>query len=325
MKLEPIDSVTNVDESLFKRISDEGKPVLMKNCDFGVCMHIWNLEYLNERLENRDITIHESTESSLNFLKKNFAYKSCKFSEFAQILKKQSDPCQKSVYLRSIASNSKKPARIDTDFPEISDDLKPPSFIPYGNENKLYHSSVLRIASKDVEIWTHFDLYNNVLVQLVGAKRVLLIPPEDSKYLYLEGDKSRLFSFESPVENIHLFPLVHKARIYVAHLSPGDCLYIPSLWWHNIKTKTETSQRGDKPDYSIGFNIFWRDPQIECNSYYARNDVYGNRNLLPYESALSNLDKAVEHLNKLPEKYRQLYTEMLYHQFRKKFKIDDPT
>jgi hypothetical protein len=44
---------------------------------------------------------------------------------------------------------------------------------------------VLRIGSPGLELWTHFDVMANALLQLVGTKRVLLFPPEQEPNLYV--------------------------------------------------------------------------------------------------------------------------------------------
>jgi hypothetical protein len=36
---------------------------------------------------------------------------------------------------------------------------------------------VLRLASDDTQLWTHFDVMDNALAQLTGQKRVVLWPP----------------------------------------------------------------------------------------------------------------------------------------------------
>lgn len=324
----PVSEVSSVDVSRFKTIQEDALPALMKGCDFGDCMHKWNLNYLNDKLNDHQVVIHESAESKLDFLHKNFHYRTCLFSEFVAALRSAQDG-GRSVYLRSINNNQrkKKAANISEDFSAIAQDLKPPEFIPYESKDhkKIFHSSILRIASNNVQIWTHFDLYDNILCQVVGTKRVILIPPEDTKYLYTEGDKSRVNSFDEDDLDKCLtkYPLISRCRLYICHLTPGDCLYIPSLWWHNIKTtipKTESKTSSDH--YSLGFNIFWRDKRLLDRGVYAENDIYGNKNLLPYDAALANLDKALQHISKLPEKYQTLYKTMLHKQFKRKFQID---
>lgn len=324
MQFKSIEEYSSLDAALFDQIQAKNLPALLKNCNFGECMARWDLDYLTDNLKDESIVIHESDSSKLNFLNKNFRYRTCSFLEFSQIL--QNNNSDNHVYLRSINRNprAKKAARIEIDFPSISNDLKPPEYIPFGHESKLYHSSVLRIASSKVQIWTHFDLYDNVLCQIIGTKRVIMFSPEDSKYLYIKGDKSLVNDFDNLQECCQQYPLVKDARPYKCILNPGDTLYLPALWWHNIKTISEYSHHCDKNlTYSIGFNIFWRDQILHMKSLYAETDVYGNKNLPAFDSALANLDKAICHLEKLPEKYKTLYKCMLLEHFKSKLFPDN--
>lgn len=302
-----------IDEQEFDKILLRNRPVILKNINFGDCTKNWNLDYLESKLKNETIVVHESSYSDLDFLSKNFKYKTCLFTEFSQKLRIN----ESYLYLRSANKNirAKKPARIEDDFPNLDQDLQPPSFIPYRHNSALYHSSVLRIASSKVQIWTHFDLYDNVLCQIVGTKRIILLPPEDTEYLYCINDKSPVNNFDDWEELLKLYPLMNKSTPYRCLLKPNDLIFIPALWWHNIRTvPTDASIE----PYSIGFNIFWKDKALESELLYAQSDVYGNKNLRPYESALSNIDKAVEHLEKLPGKYKMFYKFLILEKLKSK-------
>ena len=95
-------------------------------------------------------------------------------------------------YLRSVGLDPRKDA---ADFPSLFPDLALECrLLPSsgggggggeGSEGRgaglvdaaAYHSSVLRLASDDTQLWTHFDVMDNALAQLTGQKRVVLWPP----------------------------------------------------------------------------------------------------------------------------------------------------
>lgn len=312
-----VDEYHDIDEETFNNILRSNVPAIIKGISFGDCIQKWDLSYLNQKLSDSPIVIHESTQEHLDFIAKNFAYKTCTFQEFVDKI------CSANsyVYLRSTNSNprARKPAKIEEDFPSIASDLKPAEFLPYGNDNNLYHSSVLRIASSKVQIWTHFDLYDNILCQVHGIKRVVLLPPEDSKYLYVDGDKSKVNNFDEWEQCLEQSPLMRQAKPHRCILRPGDALFIPAIWWHNIKT---VSDMGTIGDYSIGFNIFWKDKELDEKSLYGDRDVYGNKNLKPFDAAVANVRRAVESLDKLPRKYRIIYRLMLLEKLKKDLSLD---
>lgn len=307
-----VDEFGSIDENKFKKIITSNAPAIIKSISFGDCMQIWDLTYLNQKLSDSLIVIHESSQEDLNFIDKNFNYKTCTFQQFVDKLREDNSY----VYLRSTNSSprAKKAAKIEEDFPSIAQDFKPAKFVPYRDNDDLYHSSVLRIASPRVQIWTHFDLYDNILCQVRGTKRVILFSPEDSKYLYVEGDKSKVNNFNNWEQCLAQFPLVSLAKPYRCILRPGDTLFIPALWWHNIKTVCDKDRTNDV--CSIGFNIFWKDKDLKEKSFYGDNDVYGNKNLKPFDAALANLRRAVEFIDKLPKKYSSFYRLMLLNKMK---------
>ena len=45
------------------------------------------------------------------------------------------------------------------------------------------------------------------------------------------------------------FPLFRQALRHEVELQPGDLLYIPALWFHNMKAR----------DFGVAINIFWKE------------------------------------------------------------------
>ncbi len=79
----------------------------------------------------------------------------------------------------------------------------------------------------------HHDLTNNLLVQVTGTKHVLMVPPEETPKLY--NDK-HVFSQIEDLENVDLerFPLAAGVQIFRTELRPGEALFIPLAWWHQV-------------------------------------------------------------------------------------------
>ena len=86
-------------------------------------------------------------------------------------------PRQRHYYLRAVGANPRtEPARLEATFPQLAADLRLP--LLYAPE--AFFASVLRIASAGLALWTHYDVMDNVLVQITGSKRVLLFDPSDA-------------------------------------------------------------------------------------------------------------------------------------------------
>ena len=94
----------------------------------------------------------------------------------------------------------KDPSNFQKQFPKLKDDLRiPPVF-----SVKQKFSSVFRMSSPGVQLWTHYDVMDNILIEVKGSKRVVLFPPNQALNLYLKGDKSLVTEIDDT--DLSLYP-----------------------------------------------------------------------------------------------------------------------
>lgn len=251
-------------------------PAILRGVDIGSCQNKWTSEYLSKCVGSKPVKIHVSETGQMNFLTKNFQYKTLPFD---QLIKRSSSVEHEEYflsntevyYLRSLGNDSRgrEIANIDQHYPELSKDFKVPEFV----DPSTIFSTVLRVASKGVQLWTHYDVLDNLLVQVTGRKRAVLYSPEDLPYLYMEGDKSQVIDIDQP--NLSCFPEFVKVTSYEHIMEPGDILFIPSLWLHNMTSL----------DFSVAVNVFWKNLNPEL---YDKKDPYGNKDPLPASKVIEN-------------------------------------
>ena len=91
-------------------------------------------------------------------------------------------------------------------------------------------------------IATHFDQSDNIAVVVSGVRRFVLFPPDQVANLYLgplnktpAGQPVSMVAVDDP--DLSRYPRFADAMAAaaIATLDPGDAIYIPSLWWHNIR------------------------------------------------------------------------------------------
>ncbi|KAF6116802.1 tRNA-yW synthesizing protein 5 [Phyllostomus discolor] len=100
-------------------------------------------------------------------------------------------------------------ADIRKQFPLLEGDIKFPKFF----KEEQFFSSVFRISSPGLQLWTHYDVMDNFLIQVKGKKRVVLFSPRDAQYLYLSGTKSEVLNIDNP--DLAKYPLFSKARSFM--------------------------------------------------------------------------------------------------------------
>jgi len=89
----------------------------------------------------------------------------------------------------------------------------------------------------------HVDETHNIACVVSGRRRFTLFPPEQIGNLYIgpvdftpTGAPIALPSLTEP--DFEHFPRLRQAleHAQVAELEPGDALYIPALWWHQVES-----------------------------------------------------------------------------------------
>jgi hypothetical protein len=88
----------------------------------------------------------------------------------------------------------------------------------------------------------HYDTFDNVACVVAGVRRFTLFAPETIGRLYvgpldhtMAGQPVSLAASAPPDDA--RFPLFREVReqALVAELRPGDAIYIPKLWWHQVE------------------------------------------------------------------------------------------
>jgi len=281
-------------EDFTQNIAARRAPAVLTGLDIGQAPWKWTPEYLStlKGVPQKLVSVHVSEDPKLDFVRKNFKYEVMPFGE---LLSKVTDARSgKFFYLRSIGENPRKePAHALDQFPSFKQDLTLPSAF-WGAEDN-YFSAVVRVSSGDLQLWTHYDAMDNMLIQLHGEKRVLLFPPSVAGDLYLEGSSSTVRDIDA--HDHTAFPRFARARRAALEviLQPGDVLFIPALWAHHV-----TALHGP----SIALNVFYR--HLNANEYPAK-DLYGNADPIVAAQALKSVGAAMESLKGLPQDYKVFY------------------
>jgi hypothetical protein len=81
----------------------------------------------------------------------------------------------------------------------------------------------------------HHDLTNNLLVQIVGRKRLLLAPPTATPHIYNDLHVfSEITDVLDPRIDLTRYSELTKIRFLDFILQPGDAVFIPIGWWHQV-------------------------------------------------------------------------------------------
>jgi hypothetical protein len=83
----------------------------------------------------------------------------------------------------------------------------------------------------------HCDYDDNIFAQVWGRKRIFLAPPHHDVFLYTREANPVLFGspFDPEAPDYDAFPLARQAAIVEVEVDPGDMLYVPAGWYHQVR------------------------------------------------------------------------------------------
>ena len=106
-------------------------------------------------------------------------------------------------------------------------------------------------------ISTHFDASDNMACVAAGRRRFTLFPPDQIHNLYVgpldhtvAGQPTSMVELNAP--DFERFPRFREAlaTAQAAELGPGDAIYIPALWWHQVEALDP---------FNLLVNYWWND------------------------------------------------------------------
>lgn len=115
---------------------------------------------------------------------------------------------------------------------------------------------VLFMGGKGAKVQMHFDIdmADILLCHFGGKKRVMLISPEQTPYMYhVPFSFSSLFDVDYDEPDYEKYPALKHIKAEVTELNHGDVLYIPPGYWHYI--------RYEDISFSMALRAFPRTPK----------------------------------------------------------------
>ena len=284
----------------FTTLMDKRVPFIIKGNELGTSIEKWkHPEYLKKCCGDKLVSVHKSDTRYFDFVKKNYSFIVQPFSELIEnTMEQKEEVSETKYYLRSLGDNARRdPSDIWKSFPELlENDFEIPQWFPYKFPNdERYFSSVFRIGSKDMQLWTHYDMMDNILCHISGIKHVTFWSPSLAHRMYLHGSTSEVTRIDEP--NLKKYPLFPYDEAVKCILHPGDILFIPSLWFHNIYAE----------DACISINLFWRHLTEE---FYEKKDLFGNKDLPVGVEAMDLAEVISTKLQSIPEEYRDFYARL---------------
>ncbi len=230
----------------FAQLLEEGQPVILKGAALdmpllrhGLASPQAALEYLEGFYSGRTVTgfigapdingrfAYNTDMTGMNYEGGRFA-----FPDFAKLLTEQlalENP--KSLYMGS--------TDLELYFPGLDAQNHFPVSDALSIEQPLIKSIWLGNRTTAA---AHYDMAHNIAICVAGRRRFTLFPPDQVANLYpgpLDptpgGQAITMVDISNP--NLDRYPRFAEAirHAQVAELDPGDVLFYPAMWWHNVE------------------------------------------------------------------------------------------
>ncbi|MBD2559791.1 MULTISPECIES: cupin-like domain-containing protein [Nostoc] len=208
-------------DEFFREYSSVGKPVIITDAmkDWPASTK-WTLDFFNSECGSLKASVREDGD-----YKKQLQITIGDYIDYLT-----ADERSKTLYLFDFHPYN---------YPQLYNDYKVPVYFPNWfdrlpkkfQEKYDYPLDYIMIGGKGCSIGLHVDGgYTYAWLALIsGKKRCALFTPDQTEFLY--NGKVDVFN-----PDLEKFPLYAKVKPVETILEPGEILYIPTRWWHQVET-----------------------------------------------------------------------------------------
>lgn len=241
LNLQEIDRVKTISkEDFLKNYLKPQKPLVIENLiEDWPAFKKWNLEYIREIAGDLTVPLYDDrpVDYKDGF---NEPHATMKMSDYVDLLKRE--PTKFRIFLWNILK----------EIPALQNDYKFPD-IGIRLMKKL---PMLFFGGRDSYTFMHYDidLANILHFHFEGKKQVILFDQTQNDYLYKIPHSlitREDIDFSNP--DFEKWPVLKKAKGFIAHLEHGNTLYMPEGYWHYMRYVT--------PGFSMSLRGIARKPK----------------------------------------------------------------
>lgn len=185
----------------------------------------WDFEYLRETCGGNEVEVQFGRESDENYEINGPKHKRLMpFREYVDMV--EAAGTTNDFYMT--ANNA---SRNQQALGVLWDDIDPISEYLDGDEAR--GRSFFWLGPPGTKTPYHHDLTNNFMAQVMGRKKVRMVPMHDTAHVY---NTLHCYSeVDGSDVDYDRFPAMRKAQVLECTLAPGELLFIPIGWWHYVE------------------------------------------------------------------------------------------
>jgi len=223
------------------------KPVVVENLTREwPAFEKWNFGYIKQVAGEKIVPLYNN--DPVDYSKKvNEPIAEMKMSEYVDLL--QNGPTDLRIFLYNLMKQ----------VPQLQQDYEMPDL----GLNLFKSLPMLFFGGEGSNVFMHYDidLANILHFHFAGRKRCVIIPPEQTRFMYKIPYSvicREDINFDQP--DFGKWPALKHLKPYTAELKHGEMLYMPEGWWHYMKYLT--------PGFSMSLRSLAKKPANFSQAFY---------------------------------------------------------
>ncbi len=247
---DPVDPLTFYREYVAQNI-----PVVIRNVTKNWKTSQWNNAYLRKAMGQKEVSVECTPKGKGDYVRKGkFVMpekRQMKLTDFLDVMETKSR-AKGNLYISHQNSN------FVSEFAPLHGDVE--SHLSWATDAFGCLPEVTNIWMGDNKAFSscHKDHYENIYVVVAGEKHFTLLPPTDYPFLYEErfpparfkqdtsgkwrvydephatANKVPWIAVDPDAPDLTKYPLFAHCKPYKVTVKAGECLYLPSLWYHQV-------------------------------------------------------------------------------------------
>ena len=212
-------------QEFLDRFYSTGRPVLVTGgLDHWPALQKWNDDYFIQGWGERQVEVQFGRNGNTRYeIDKQRHQRMMPFGEYTRLVR---DGGRTNDYYMTAANNSHN----DNALTELWQDMAP---IPEYLDASKAERGFLWFGPAGTITPFHHDLTNNFMAQVIGRKRVLIVPPWEIAGMY--NDEHCFSQVDGRNIDYQRFPAMRNVRVMECELRPGELLFLPVGCWHFVE------------------------------------------------------------------------------------------
>ena len=217
-------------ETFLREHYSRNRPVVMTGTfDDWPARQKWSLDYINQTCGHADVQVQTDRDSDSHYEMR--AHQHRRLMRLSDCLKLIDDTDKSGGTSNNLYITAGNTGVNEQALQALWPDTRP-TLPAYLDSQLPGHNGFFWMGPRGTVTPLHHDLTNNFMAQVMGRKRVWLIDPA---YTPLLANHLHCFS-EVDLRQIDFgrFPMMRNVRVLEHVLSPGELLFLPIGWWHQV-------------------------------------------------------------------------------------------